>query len=1042
MKRLAFVFLIFSTLATACVKKGTDTRVNLIFDTDMGNDVDDALALDMIYKYIEDDNVNLLGICTSKPEVESVEYLDIMRTWYGYESIPLGVVKNGVWNTNIDFRFARIVNEMKDKDGNPKYERSCEDYSTLPEASSLYRRLLSEAEDKSVVIVSVGFTTNLANLLDTEADEYSDLNGRDLVEKKVKYLSIMGGFFADEVTLEFNVTRDSESSKKIFSEWPTDMIFSPAELGLKVIYPGTEILKDFAWGNGEHPMVDGYISYFGPSYDRPCWDLTSVIYAVEGGVEDGKYFSMSGPGTVTMNDNGITYFSPSESGHHFILSVNEKQAQALVDRFVELTHRIPQSFLKKNPYKDASLSSQARTNDLLPRMSLEQKISIMSAWNPAIPELGIRKYCWWSEALHGVAADSIATVFPQNIGMAASFDPKLAQECFDVVSTEQRVKFVKHRKEGNNEIFQGITVWAPNVNMFRDPRWGRGQETYGEDPYLICKMGEATVNGLQGDTKGPGYDKLHACLKHFAVHSGPESKRMKFDVRDLSSRDLRETYLYAFEYLVKNTDVKEVMCAYNAIDGIPCCGSNKLLGHILRDEWGYDGLVVSDCWAINNLFEEKGHNIFPGDPASATSSAVRSGTDLECGSSYSNLMQGVENGTITEEEIDVAVSRLLKARFELGEMDQENTVSWNLYPYDTLCCPTHSNLSYKMALESMTLLTNSGILPLPKENIKVAVLGPNADDERVLWGNYNGIPKETVTALEGLKDKIGADNVVYSEDWSRIPEDQNVDAYLFIGGISPLLEGEDMPVEEEGFFGGDRTTIQLPRPQREAIERLHGTGKPVILVNMSGSAMGIEPETQTCDAILQAWYAGENGGKAIADVIFGDYNPGGKLPVTFYRSDSDLPTFEDYKMKERTYRYFKGSPLFPFGYGLSYTDFNIGTARLSSKSIDSEALKKGKKLKISIPVSNEGEMAGSETVQVYIRRNDDVNGPRMSLRGFERVFIAPGNYEKVNIALGYQEFLTFNPDSDRMEIVPGEYTIFYGNSSDEKSLKNLKFTIK
>lgn len=1028
----------------SCVNtsNGTDSAINLIFDTDMGNDVDDALALDMIFKYIEDKDVNLLGICTSKPEVESAEYLDIMRTWYGFEDIPLGVVSNGVWDTNLDFRFAKIVSQMKDKDGNPKYERSCNDYSSLPEATALYRKLLSESEDNSVIVVSVGFTTNLANLLDTKADEYSDLGGRDLVERKVKYLSIMGGFFADEVTLEFNVTKDQKSTEKVLREWPTDMIFSPAELGMKVMYPGTEILKDFAWGNGQHPMVDGYISYFGPSYDRPCWDLTSVIYAVEGGVEDSRFFSMSGPGIVTMNADGITHFTPSESGRHYILSVNETQADALVDRFVELTHRIPQSFLRKNPYKNPSLGPETRANDLLSRMDLEQKISMMSAWNPAVPELGMRQYCWWSEALHGVAADSLATVFPQNIGMAASFDPKLVQECFDVVSTEQRVKFYKHRKDGANGIFQGITVWAPNVNLFRDPRWGRGQETYGEDPYLICKMGAATVNGLQGDTEGPGYDKLHACLKHFAVHSGPERFRMKFDVSNLSSRDLRETYLYAFEYLVKNTDVKEVMCAYNSIDGIPCCGSNRLLGHILRDEWGYKGMVVSDCWAINNLFEEKGHNIYPGDPATATSTAVRSGTDLECGTSYSNLMQGIRNGTITEEEIDVSVARLLKARFELGEMDPENTVSWNLYPYDTLCCPTHSRLSYKMALESMVLLTNSGILPLPKENIKVAVVGPNANNERVLWGNYNGIPKETVTALEGIIEKVGPENVVFSDDWNNFSENENIDAYIFIGGISSLLEGEDMPIEEEGFLGGDRTTVQLPRAQSAALERLHMTGKPVILVNMSGSAMGLEHETQTCDAILQAWYSGECGGNAIADVLFGDHNPGGKLPITFYRSDSDLPQFEDYNMKGRTYRYFEGSALFPFGYGLSYTDFIIGEARLSNKAIKSEALESGKRIKISIPVSNVGKISGTETVQVYVKRLDDMDGPRMSLRGFERVFIMPGHDTKADITLGCQEFLTFNPVSEKMELIPGEYTIFYGNSSAESNLKKIEFTIK
>ena len=390
------------------------------------------------------------------------------------------------------------------------------------------------------------------------------------------------------------------------------------------------------------------------------------------------------------------------------------------------------------PYQDASLEPGERAKDLLSRLTLEQKVSLMNYDSPAIPELGIRKYNWWNEALHGSARNGLATVFPQAIGMAASWDDALLQQVYDVASTEQRIKFNRARNGDGVKIYHGLTVWTPNINIFRDPRWGRGQETYGEDPYLTTAMGRAAVNGLQGPSDSR-YDKLHACLKHFAIHSGPEYERHVFDVEDVSWRDLNETYLYAFERLVKTTDVKEVMCAYNAYEGKPCCGSDKLLIRFLREQWGYKGLVVTDCWAVRDFYNEGCHNIFPNDPVSATALSVRSGADLECGNSFPALVEAVKTGKLPESEIDKALLRVLTARFELGEMDPEATVEWSAIPDDLLACDAHHELALRMARESMTLLQNrNDVLPL-RRNARYAVVGPNAADSLVMWGNYNGM---------------------------------------------------------------------------------------------------------------------------------------------------------------------------------------------------------------------------------------------------------------------------------------------------------------
>ena len=716
-------------------------------------------------------------------------------------------------------------------------------------------------------------------------------------------------------------------------------------------------------------------------------------------------------------------------------------------------------------YKDASLSPAQRADDLLTRLTIEQKVSLMMNQSPAIPELGIKKYGWWNEALHGSARNGIATVFPQSIGMAASWDYELLQEVFDIASTEQRIKYIENTKETNGaEQYHGLTVWTPNINIFRDPRWGRGQETYGEDPYLTFIMGRAVVNGLQGQPDEKGYDKLHACLKHYAVHSGPESTRHYADVT-VSYRDLLETYLYAFENIVKTTDVQEIMGAYNSYDGKPCCGSDQLLQHFLREQWGYKGLVVSDCGAISDFYAKnyRSHNAFE-DGASASANAVITGTDLECGGSYKYLVDAYKQGKITEEQIDKSLRRLLIARFRLGEMDPLESVSWNKIPTSKLACDEHRAKALDMARETMTLLQNDGVLPLAK-NKKVAVIGPNADERAVMWGNYEGTPKHVISVLEGISDKIGSENVIYArgceiidgwDSYRKFPGIDGVngeksfnvnqiagaDVIVFVGGISASLEGEEMRVPFEGFKGGDRTNIELPDSQKRLLAKLAATGKPVIFVNMSGSAIAFGPVLGNCNAILQAWYGGEKGGQAIADVIFGDYNPGGRLPLTFYATSDQLGDFENYDMAGRTYRYFEGKPAFPFGFGLSYTTFDYGQAAIVKNGKPVKSFKMADKVQIVVPVTNSGSRDGDEVVQVYIKKDGENGGPVYSLRGFKRVGIKAGETASVAIDLDELNFRSFDATSGSMKTTKGTYTVYYGKSSAAKDLQSLSVKIK
>ena len=701
---------------------------------------------------------------------------------------------------------------------------------------------------------------------------------------------------------------------------------------------------------------------------------------------------------------------------------------------------------QKLPYQDASLSPEERAADLVQRLTLEEKVSLMQNNSSAVPRLGIKPYEWWNEALHGVARNGRATVFPQAIGMGAAFNDSLLHVVFTAVSDEARAKNHMARRDSSYQRYEGLTFWTPNINIFRDPRWGRGQETYGEDPYLTGRLGMAVVRGLQGPEDSQ-YDKAHACAKHYAVHSGPEWNRHSFNAENIDPRDLWETYLPAFKDLVQKADVKEVMCAYNRFEGSPCCNSDRLLMQILRDEWGYEGLVVSDCGAIYDFFEEGRHGTHK-DKADASSAAVLSGTDLECGDAYKSLADAVRQGKIKEEDLDRSVSRLLKARFELGEMDE--TTPWDAIPDSVVNCHAHQALALRMAHESMTLLQNkNNLLPL-KAGMTVALVGPNANDSVMQWGNYNGFPGHTVTLLEALRKRLPEEQLIYvpgalyAEGFvpkhkkdemeqtkaldaaSLLKQVGRADVVVFAGGISPLLEGEEMKVNVQGFKGGDRTDIELPAVQRQLLRALKAAGKKVVFVNFSGSAVGLEPETQTCDAILQAWYPGEAGGTAVADVLYGDYNPAGRLPVTFYKNVGQLPDFQDYSMKGRTYRYFEGTPLFPFGHGLSYTTFAYGKAEVKDGCL-------------LVPVTNTGSMDGDEVVQLYLNRPDDADGPRKTLRAFKRVHIPAGATRTVSLPLTEETFNWWDTATNTVHPLKGSYKLLYGGSSDDRALQTLMY---
>ena len=864
---------------------------------------------------------------------------------------------------------------------------------------------------------------------------------------------------------------------------------------------------------------------------------------------------------------------------------------------------VPVSAQYKYAWQNPNLPRAERVENLLGMLTPEEKVGLMMNKSVSIDRLGIPSYNWWSEACHGVRQGGY-TVYPQPIGLAAAFNAQLVYDVFSQVSDEARANW--NRTDHNDpklfNVPQGVTYypgnpeltfWCPNVNIFRDPRWGRGQETCGEDPYLNAVLGVQTVLGMQEPVtlNGKTYYKTHACAKHYAVHSGPEPLRHSMNVEP-TNRDLWETYLPAFKALVKKGNVREVMCAYQRFEGKPCCTSDRLLIDILRNKWGYDAIVLTDCDAINNFYNRGQHETHK-DGLSASVDAVLNGTDLECGKVFMSLAEGLKRGLITEEELDKHLRYTLRGRFELGMFDPAESLPWAKIPASAISSEKNNALATQAARESMVLLENKGVLPLSKSIKTIAVIGPNAEDIELLNGNYGGTPTENHkhSLLEGIRNAVPGATLIYQKACELNDEYQTVhhlqdfnggkgvlvefwnsetspfegetpapvktgyynelnfstfgawgfaegvsndnicvrisgkytatftgemkytlssdngyvlkvngqvveenkggggrrgfgfgrrgveyksfnvengktydvvieyrrgkgqfamlrgdicerkladftdlanvarqaDAIVIIGGISARMEGE----------GGDKQTIELPKVQQMLVKAMHQTGKPVVFVNCSGSAIAFGSVEGQYDALLQAWYPGQGGAKALAEVLFGDYNPGGKLPVTFYRSNDDLPDFMDYSMKNRTYRYFTGVPQYAFGYGLSYTTFNVGQGKLSAKS-----MKKNGKVTLTVPVTNTGDREGTETVQVYVKRLNDAGAPIKALKGFQKLTLKAGETKQAEITLDGEAFEYYEEKIDELAVKPGKYQILYGKSSRDEDLQSFDFTVK
>ena len=833
-------------------------------------------------------------------------------------------------------------------------------------------------------------------------------------------------------------------------------------------------------------------------------------------------------------------------------------------------------------WENQNLPTATRVKSLVDAMTLEEKVQQMKDVAPAIPRLGVPEYNWWNEALHGVARDGLATVFPQAIGFAATWDDSLVYRMATVISDEARAKHHEHARNGSRQRYQGLTIWSPNINIFRDPRWGRGQETYGEDPFLTGHVAVQFIRGLQGND--PKYLKTISTVKHFAVHSGPEPERHTFDAV-VSERDLRETYLPHFEMGIRDGGAYSLMCAYNRVDGKAACGSDMLLKDILRGEWKFPGYVVSDCGAIDDIYLR--HKVEP-SAAAAAALAVKTGTDLDCGRVYPNLVDAVKQGLITEAQIDTSLTRLFTARMKLGLFDTPDRVRWARIPFSVVDAPAHKQLARQVARESMVLLKNEGnVLPLRKDLGTLAVIGPNANQWRMLLGNYNGLPSDPVTPLRGIRaavskstkvlyargsdladgasviedvppsvlrtpdgavglrveyfatramdgapvfsgvdstvdanwadkaprtgmnaddfgvrwtgtinptitglyrlglvgtvkfqvmldDSIVARSVYPTHDgefpdprlarsepirleagksyrisvegresygdaqlqltWTS-PNDsleseavaaaQKADAVVIVLGLTPNLEGEEMPVQIDGFRGGDRTKIDLPEVQQRLLERVTAVGKPTVLVLLNGSALAVNWAQEHVPAILEGWYPGQAGGSAIADVLFGDYNPAGRLPVTFYKSVDDLPAFDDYQMTGRTYRFFKGAPLYPFGHGLSYTAFayrNVKTNKSAYSARDT--------ITVSVSVMNTGKRSGDEVVQLYAQHVESkVDRPIKDLRGYRRVSLKPGETRVVSFRVPVSSLAYWDESSHRWVVEQDQVNLLVGSSS-------------
>lgn len=697
---------------------------------------------------------------------------------------------------------------------------------------------------------------------------------------------------------------------------------------------------------------------------------------------------------------------------------------------VEMKKELNKNEVKLKEYK-------ARAKELVGKMTLEEKCLQMLHSAPAIERLGIKGYNWWNEALHGVARAGVATVFPQAIGLAASFDEELLESIGDAIATEGRAKFNIQQKFNDTDIYKGLTFWSPNVNIFRDPRWGRGHETYGEDPYLTSRLAVRFIHGLQG--KDENYLKAAACAKHFAVHSGPEDVRHSFNAK-VSEQDMAETYLPAFEACVKEAKVEAVMGAYNRTNDEPCCGSNYLLKDVLRDQWGFDGHVVSDCWAVKDFHMH--HHVTDG-PLESVALAVNMGCDLNCGNIFLYLLEAVNKGLVTEEQVTTAVERLYVTRMKLGLFDEPTKVPYHVLSYDLVDSKEMRLKNLDAARKTIVLLKNEGnLLPLDKNKLKsIGIIGPNANNRRALVGNYEGTSSRYITVLEGLQDYLGEDvRVFYSEGchlykdkveplgWrnDRISEVkavcENSDLVIACMGLDPGLEGEEGD-EGNHYASGDKPNLNLPGLQEEVLKTIYESGKPAVLVLLSGSALAVNWADEHLPAIIQAWYPGAQGGKAIAELLFGEYSPEAKLPVTFYKTVEELPDFTEYSMENRTYRYMKNEALYPFGFGLSYTEFTISDVRIDNDKITDQGIR------VNLKISNEGTRMGRETIQVYVKAERD-GTPNPQLKAFSKVELQPGEEKELSLFLPLKAFSLANQEGKRV-VEAGEYSIYVGASQPD-----------
>jgi beta-glucosidase len=688
-------------------------------------------------------------------------------------------------------------------------------------------------------------------------------------------------------------------------------------------------------------------------------------------------------------------------------------------------------------YLDPSQPIEVRVNDLISRMTLEEKASQLVNQARAIPRLQVPAYDWWSEALHGVARAGKATVFPEPIGLAATFDDPLIHEMAIVIGTEARAKHNQAVRAGRRDIMEGLDFWSPNINIFRDPRWGRGQETYGEDPFLTGRMGVAFVTGLQGDD--PKYFRVISTPKHFAVHSGPEPSRHNIDVQ-VSKHDMEDTYLPAFRATVTEGKAESVMCAYNRVNGQPACANTFLLKDQLRGAWKFNGYVVSDCDAIVDIYQ--GHH-FTKSQAEAAAAAIKTGMDSECADfftitkddhDYKPFLDAVKQGLLTEADLDTSLRRLFTARMRLGMFDPPDKVPYAQTPDSEIDSAPHRKLALRTAQESMVLLKNDGVLPLASGVKKILVVGPLADQTEVLHGNYSGTASHAVTALEGIRKQFAGVKVSYVPGTNFLREKpgnsdplleatsaaRDADVVVAVVGITSKLEGEEMKVDMPGFKGGDRTSLNLPEEEDVLLGALKGTGKPLVVVLMNGSALAVNWANDHANAILDAWYSGEEGGTAIAQTLAGVNNPAGRLPVTFYKGVEQLPDFEDYAMKNRTYRYFEGEPLYPFGYGLSYSKFEYSNLKLPAGELHA-----GDPLLLEVDVKNTSDKAGDEVVELYVNFPKLPGTPLRALRGFTRVHVEAGKSRHVELTLQPRDLSYVNESGDRM-VGEGDYVITVG----------------